>query len=99
MAAPKRVDWTFEALDELADIHYSVEQRWSSGMAERFLDLVGSFEDLVSQFPNGFRASPVHPELRLGIIHRTVMAVFRVESDRVLVISLIYTRADNSRFL
>lgn len=99
MAAPKRVDWTFEALEDLANIHYSVEQRWSTGTAERFLDLVAKFEDLVAQFPNGFRGSSAHPSFRLGIIHRTVLAVYRVDPDRVLVISLIYARADNSRFL
>ncbi|HRN38102.1 MAG TPA: type II toxin-antitoxin system RelE/ParE family toxin [Flavobacteriales bacterium] len=99
MAAPKRVDWTFEALEELANIHDAVQQRWSPDMAERFLGLVSQFEDLVAKYPNGFRASTTNPSLRLGIIHRTVLAVYRVDPDRVLVISLIHARADNSRFL
>jgi len=38
----------------------------------------------------------MHPELRMGPIHRNVKAVYRVDPDRILIITLLDTRADNS---
>ncbi len=99
MAGPKRVEWTFEALNDLENIHDSLVKAWSTSTAEGFLNLVDEFEDLVIQYPFGFRASPVRPELRLGLIHRRVIAVYRVEPRRILMIALLDTRADNKRFI
>lgn len=96
MAAPSRVDWTPEAQEQLARIHRYLQAQWSNRIADRFLSLVMEFEDLVLQFPNGFQASPLHPALRMGAIHRNVKAIYRVEPDRVLIITLLDTRADNS---
>ncbi len=99
MAAARKVEWTFESLSDLERIHASVAKAWSEATAERFLDLIDEFEDLVVQFPQGFRASPVRPDLRLGLIHRHVIAVYRVDPTRILIISLLDTRADNKRFI
>lgn len=95
MAGPKRVDWTPEAKEQLARIHRFVQEQWSVRIADRFLDLVMEFEDLILRYPNGFRSSPIHPALRLGIIHRNVKVVYRVDPDRILIITLLDTRADN----
>ncbi len=68
-------------------------------MAERFLDLVMEFEDVVLQYPRGFKTSPIRPDLHIGIIHRNVSAIYSIEPDHVLIVSLIDTRADNAPFL
>lgn len=96
MAAPSRVDWTPEAVVQLEKIHRFVREQWSDRIADRFLDLVMEFEDLVLRFPNGFQASPMHPSLRMGVIHRNVKAIYRVDPDRIVIITLLDTRADNS---
>ena len=54
------------------------------------------FEELILRYPNGFPASPTHPDLRMGPIHRHVKAVYRVDPDRILMITLLDARADNS---
>ena len=87
------------ALNDLDNILGSLVKAWPAATAERFLELVNEFEGLVLQYPFGFRASPVSPDLRLGLIHRRVLAVYRVEVKRILVISLLDTRADNKRFI
>lgn len=96
MGAPSRVEWTPEARDQLQKIHHMVKAQWSERIADRFLDLVMEFEDLVLQFPNGFQTSPSHSTLRMGAIHRNVKAIYRIDPDRILIITLLDTRADNS---
>ncbi|MBK9175249.1 MAG: type II toxin-antitoxin system RelE/ParE family toxin [Flavobacteriales bacterium] len=95
MAAQRKIEWTPEAREQLTRIYQFVESQWSARIAERFLDLVFAFEDLVVRYPNGFRASATHPDIRLGLIHRNVKAVYRVEPDRIVIITLLDTRADN----
>jgi plasmid stabilization system protein ParE len=95
MAGPSRVEWTPEAREQLHRIHQFVQEQWSARIADRFLDLVMAFEDLILKYPHGFQASPMHPELRMGVIHRNVKAIYRVDADRVLILTLVDTRADN----
>jgi plasmid stabilization system protein ParE len=96
MAAERQVVWTPEAREQLDRIHQFVLEQWSPRIAERFLDLLFEFENLVLLYPYGFPASPVHRDLRLGFIHRNVKAVYKVEPERITIITLLDTRADNS---
>jgi plasmid stabilization system protein ParE len=96
MAGPQRVEWTPEALEQLERIHDFVRHQWNERIADRFLTLVMEFEDLVLRYPNGFPVSPAHPDLRMGPIHRNVKAVYRVDPDKIVMITLLDTRADNS---
>ncbi|MBK9274644.1 MAG: type II toxin-antitoxin system RelE/ParE family toxin [Flavobacteriales bacterium] len=72
MAGPPRVEWTPEALEQLERIHGFVRHQWNERIAERFLTLVMEFEELILRYPNGLPASPAHPDLRMGPIHRNV---------------------------
>ena len=96
MAAPQKVEWTPEALDQLERIHAYVRGQWNQRIADRFITLVIEFEELIIRYPNGFPCSSLHPELRMGPIHRNVRAVYRVDADRILIITLLDNRADNS---
>ncbi|MBK7384858.1 MAG: type II toxin-antitoxin system RelE/ParE family toxin [Flavobacteriales bacterium] len=96
MAALLKVEWTPEARDQLQRIHQFVRTQWSDRIADRSLTLVFEFEDLIAQFPKGSPASPLHPSLRMGVIHKNVKVVYRIEGDRILIISLLETRSDNS---
>lgn len=96
MAGHRRVDWTPEALAQLARIHDFVRQQWNDRIADRFLTLLIEFEALIVQFPNGFPSSPAHPGLRMGPVHRNVKVIYRVDPDRILIVTLLDTRADNS---
>jgi plasmid stabilization system protein ParE len=96
MAGPQKIEWTPEALEQLERIHGFVRDQWNERIADRFLTLVMEFEDLVLRYPNGFPVSPERPDLRMGPIHRNVKAVYRVDPERILMITLLDTRADNS---
>lgn len=99
MAGPQRVEWTPEALEQLERILGFVRHQWNDRIADRFLALVIEFEELILRYPNGFPVSPTHPDLRMGPIHRNVKAVYRVDADKTLMITLLGTRADNSAWL
>lgn len=96
MAAPRRVDWTPEARDQLDRIFRFVQLQWSERIADRFLTLVLEFEEIVVRYPNGFQACPLQPSLRIATIHRNVKAIYRVDADRILIITILDTRADNA---
>lgn len=96
MAGPQRVEWTPEALEQLERIHEYVRLQWNERIADRFLTLVMEFEDLILRYPGDFPRSSMHPDLRMGPVHRNVKAVYRVDPDRILMITLLDTRADNS---
>lgn len=96
MAGPQRVEWTSEALEQLERILGFVRHQWNDRIADRLLTLVMEFEELILRYPNGFPVSPTHPNLRMGPIHRNVKAIYRVDMDRILMITLLDTRADNS---
>ncbi len=96
MAGPGRVDWTPEALEQLEHIHAFVRHQWNERIADRFLTLVMEFEDLILRYPQGFQRSTMHPDLCMGPVHRNVKAVYRVDPDRILMITLLDTRSDNS---
>lgn len=96
MADPLRVEWTPEALEQLERIHEYVRLHWNERIADRFLTLVMEFEALILRYPGGFPRSSMHSDLRMVPVHRNVKAVYRVDPDRILMITLLDTRADNS---
>lgn len=79
-------------------IHHFVQTQWSERMADRFLTLVFEFEDLVLRYPTSYPISPVHQSLHMATIHRNVKVIYRVDPDRILVVTLLDTRADNTRW-
>ena len=48
------------------------------------------------EVPHGYPASPVRPELRMATIHKNVKVIYRVDVDRILVITVLDTRAANA---
>lgn len=78
----------------------SVRSCWSNGRnAKRIvlLDLVQEFEALISLWPNGFKRSQRNRHHRLGFVHRNTTAVYRVYSDRVVIITMFDNRSDAPR--
>lgn len=99
MGARRAVEWTLTAEEDLARIHAFVLRQWGERYADRFLTLVMEFEDLVSVHPNLFRMSPMQPNLRLGIVHRNMWAVYEVRPTTIRIIAMLDTRAENKGFV
>ncbi|MBS1568862.1 MAG: type II toxin-antitoxin system RelE/ParE family toxin [Bacteroidetes bacterium] len=96
MATKRKVEWTPEAVQQLGRIRKFVEQSWGTAIASRFISLLQEFEALVVQFPMGYPASPTRPELRMATIHKNIKVIYRVDPGRILVVTLLDNRADNS---
>ncbi|MBS1936965.1 MAG: type II toxin-antitoxin system RelE/ParE family toxin [Bacteroidetes bacterium] len=96
MAAKRKVEWTPEAVQQLGHIRSFLEQSWGVVIVQRFVLLLQEFELLAVRFPLGYPASPIHPELRMATVHKNVKVIYRVDPDRILVITLLDNRADNS---
>jgi plasmid stabilization system protein ParE len=97
MAAPRRIEWSARAENDLERIYDFVKARWTEREAERLLDLVQEFETLISKWPNGFKRSPSNKHFRLGLVHRNTTAVYRVYRDRIMIITLFDNRSNASR--
>ena len=96
MAGDRKVEWTPEAIRKAEDILEYVRKSWGERIAVRFISLLREFEVLVVRFPNGYPASPVRPELRMATIHKNVKIIYRVDADRILIITVLDTRAENA---
>lgn len=97
MAAPRKVEWTARAERDLERIHAFVLERWSQREADHLLDLVQEFEVLIPLWPNGFKRSQRNKHHRLGFVHRNTTAVYRVFSDRVVIITMFDNRSNAPR--
>ncbi|MCO6484072.1 MAG: type II toxin-antitoxin system RelE/ParE family toxin [Flavobacteriales bacterium] len=96
MAGRRKVEWTPEAIRQAEAILTYVRESWGDRIAGRFISLLKGFELLVLQFPHGYPASPVRPELRMATIHKNVKIIYRVDADRILVVTVLDTRAANT---
>ena len=97
MGALRRVEWTARAERDLAGIHDFILQKWTSKEADNFFGQVVDFEERIATWPNSFRRSERNKRHRLGLIHRHTMAVYRVHSERVVIITLFDTRSSTPR--
>lgn len=61
--------------------------------AESFLNKAKEFQDIVSSFPNASIKSPKRKSYRLGMIHPYISAVYKIDPDRITIISLIDNRS------
>lgn len=96
MAVRKRIEWTPEAFEQLERVHHFVQRHWNERIADRVLSLVQEFGSLALRYPHAYPSSPVHPDLRMGEVHRNVKLICRVDPDRILIVTVLDTRADNS---
>ena len=97
MGAPLKIEWTERAVNDVASIHTFLLREWSEREAERFLDDVHVFERLIAQWPQGFKRSLRNKHLRLGIVHRNTMAVYRVFRNRIVIVTVFDSRSSASR--
>ncbi len=82
--------------DLAAGFGYYEEQ--SKGLGDRFLDAVDSSFDAIERYPEMF--ARVHGEVRRAIVSRFPYAVFyRVESKRVVVLTVLHTARDPKLWL
>ena len=96
MAAPRKVEWTARAERDLDRTHAFVLEKWSQREADHLLDLVQEFEGLIARWPNGFKRSQRNKNHRLGFVHRNTTAVYRVFSDRVVIIAMFDNRSNRA---
>ncbi|MBS1583317.1 MAG: type II toxin-antitoxin system RelE/ParE family toxin [Bacteroidetes bacterium] len=94
MGAPLKIEWTERAAADVASIHAFLLRGWGEREAERFLDDVQTFERLIAQWPRGFKRSLRNKHLRLGIIHRNTLAVYRVFQHKVVILTVFDSRSD-----
>jgi plasmid stabilization system protein ParE len=97
MAANLKVEWSDEADSQLAKFHDQVLELWGKKEAEHFLDLAQEFERLVSLYPKAIIKSKKKRNIRLGLIHRHVSAIYQIEKHRIIIITLIDNRSGKAK--
>jgi len=94
MAAEYRVIWSEEAVSDLQEIYDFVLRKWSLKEAERLLDLVKEFEDVIRVYPEGFKPSNSVEGVRIGHIHQNTTAVYRIQDKTIEIVTLFDNRQD-----
>ena len=92
MAVEYRVIWSEEAVSDLQEIYDFVLRNWSVKEAERLLDLVKEFEDVISIYPEGFKPSNSVDGVRIGHIHQNTTAIYRIQEKSIEIVTLFDNR-------
>ncbi len=79
MAAEYRIIWSEQAVKDLQEIYDFILLRWSLKEAERLLDQVKEFEEVIGVYPEGFKLSNAVEGVRIGHIHQNTTAVYRIQ--------------------
>jgi len=94
MAGRLKVEWASRAVHDVDRILAFIRKNWSEGHADRFLDQLAAFEELISRWPRGFKRSQKRKSYRLGLVHRHTTAVYKVHKDRIVIITVFDNRSD-----
>ena len=93
MAAKYNVLWSNEANRKVDIIFNFIKENWSIKEAEDFLDLLFHFEKTISLFPNSFKVSKKFKDCRLGLVHKHVTAIYKIEGKNIIVLTVIDNRS------
>jgi|SRR4051812_4897299 plasmid stabilization system protein ParE len=93
MAGKHNVVWSKESKKQVDLIYFSIKERWTQKEAEDFLDLLLHFQRIISEFPKAFKASPKNKNLRLGLIHRHLTAVYTIKKENIFIVTVFDNRS------
>ena len=94
MAVEYRVIWSKEAVNDLEEIYDFILRKWSLKEAERLLDLIKEFEDVICIYPEGFKLSNSIEGVRIGQIHQNTTAIYRIQFETIEILTLFDNRRD-----
>ncbi|MGB0369492.1 MAG: type II toxin-antitoxin system RelE/ParE family toxin [Flavobacteriales bacterium] len=94
MAVEYRIIWSEQATIDLREIYDAILLKWSLKEAERLLDLIKEFEAIVCIYPEGFKLSSSIDGVRIGHIHRTTTAIYRIQLNTIEILTLFDNRQD-----
>lgn len=95
MAGKVNIEWTERAIADLESMYNFLLIHWTKKEAEKFLDLTLDFQSFISKYPLAFNTSHRRKAYRLGLIHKNVTAVYRVDPEKITIIALVDNRSRN----
>lgn len=93
MAAKYSVLWSKEANLQVERIFNFIKENWSDKEAENFLDLLFHFEKTIALFPNSFKTSKKFKDCRLGLVHKHVTAIYKIDGNQIIVLTIFDNRS------
>lgn len=93
MAGRLSIEWSLNASINLDNFYSFICDQWSLKDAERFLNQVQEFENIIAEFPNAFIGSRKRKKYRIGLIHKHVSAVYEIRKSSIIIVALIDNRA------
>ena len=95
MAGSLSIEWSSAASMHLDNFYNYILNLWSVKEAEKFLDQVQEFENIITKFPNAFISSKRKTRYRNGLIHKHVSAIYEVRKSKIIIVALIDNRSMN----
>ena len=93
MAVKYSVLWSKEANLQVERIFNFIKENWSDKEAENFLDLLFHFEKTISLFPNSFKTSKKFKDCRLGLVHKHVTAIYKIDCNQIIILTILDNRS------
>lgn len=93
MAERLSIEWSANASLNLDSFYTFILNQWSFAEAERFLDQVQEFENIIAEYPNAFIGSRKRKKYKIGLIHKHVSGVYEIKKSKIFIVALIDNRA------
>ncbi|MEO7081188.1 MAG: type II toxin-antitoxin system RelE/ParE family toxin [Flavobacteriales bacterium] len=87
------VQWSDEAMEQVDRIKAFILVQWSFREVNAFMELIRKFEELVSQYPNGYQRSERYLDCRRAVVHPNVSIVYEVNRDTIDIVTVYDNRA------
>lgn len=86
MAVKLRIEWSNRSILDLNSVYNYLKENWTIKEAEIFLDLTQEFLNLIQHYREVFPGSQKIKSCRLGLIHKNVSIVYKVEKTKFLLL-------------
>jgi plasmid stabilization system protein ParE len=94
MRSGLKIEWTFNAQNELNAIYDYLEQNWTSREIERFSKRLENQLYLIARFPFICQVSEKNKPVRRCVLTKQTSFYYQVKKDRIIIITLYDNRRD-----
>lgn len=88
MAYKYKLYWSQESLENLEDILFYLNSKWTLREVDNFKKLLSKQIEIILTFPEIFPKSVIQPRLRKAVLSKQTIVFYEVNEDRITIVYL-----------
>jgi plasmid stabilization system protein ParE len=88
MAYKYKLYWSQESLENLEDILFYLNSKWTLREVDNFKKLLSKQIEIILTFPEIFPISVIQPRLRKAVLSKQTIVFYEVSEDRITIVYL-----------